>query len=437
MASASALLRSLAMAEKSLSGRIVTAFTLMTTVVAGLFALAIVIFINQAEVQLVAEGMDRQLDVIISTVSEGERPYLGPELTLFRASSADDSTLPDWLRNLSPGFSEIEHDGVDWHILTRDQAGKRYILVLDQVEFEQRENLLYIAAVAGFALSLVLAFIIGSLTASKVIAPVIRLSGQVRHRDQLLSLAPPLAADYPADEVGQLAASFDETLNQLREALNRERLFTSDVSHELRTPLMVIASSCELLLETLPADARERTQITRIQHASEEMRELVETFMWLARGGQVKHQPTSMNTLPHIAEEQFRRWCSEATQRKLDLQLRIEESDDSLYPTPMLRAVIANLLRNALHYTDKGTVQLVLHGKRFQVIDSGAGIPESERLSVFRPFVRGGATRGDGIGIGLSLVQRICTQQGWKIRLSDAAGGGCIFEVELANFTKI
>lgn len=420
------------MAERSLSGRIVTAFTLMTTVVAGLFALAIVIFINQAEVQLVAEGMDRQLDVIISTVSEGEKPYLGPELTLFRAPSADATALPHWLRGLAPGFSEIEHDGVDWHVLTRDQAGKRYILVLDQVDFEQREHRLYVAAGSGFVLSLLAAFIIGTLTADKVIAPVIRLSRQVRHRDQLLSLAPPLAADYPADEVGQLAASFDDTLNRLREALDRERLFTSDVSHELRTPLMVIASSCELLLETLPAAARERKQIKRIEHASEEMRELVETFMWLARGQQANRQPASMNTLQHIAEEQYRRWRPEALQRKLTLQLIVEEADDTPYPTPMLRAVISNLLRNALHYTDKGGVQLVVQGRHFRVVDSGAGIPVSERLSVFRPFVRGGSTRGDGIGIGLSLVQRICAQQGWNIGLSDAAGGGCVFEVDLA-----
>ncbi|MDX9839448.1 MAG: HAMP domain-containing sensor histidine kinase, partial [Azoarcus sp.] len=382
--------------------------------------------------QLVAEGMDRQLDVIISTVSEGEKPYLGPELTLFRAPSADATVLPHWLRGLAPGFSEIEHDGVDWHVLTRDQAGKRYILVLDQVDFEQRESRLYIAAGSGFVLSLLAAFIIGTLTADKVIAPVIRLSGQVRHRDQLLSLAPPLAADYPADEVGQLAASFDDTLNRLREALDRERLFTSDVSHELRTPLMVIASSCELLLETLPAAARERKQIKRIEHASEEMRELVETFMWLARGQQANRQPASMNTLQHIAEEQYRRWRPEALQRKLTLQLIVEEADDTPYPTPMLRAVISNLLRNALHYTDKGGVQLVVQGRHFRVVDSGAGIPVSERLSVFRPFVRGGSTRGDGIGIGLSLVQRICAQQGWNIGLSDAAGGGCVFEVDLA-----
>lgn len=425
--------------DTSLSHRIVAAFTLMTVVVAGLFAIAIVVFIEQAEIQLIDENLNRQLDVIISSVDEGETPYLGPELTLFRSGAATDPPLPAWLQGLQPGLGEIEHDGADWHVTVRDVADRRYILVLDQVEFEQREDMLYVAASVGFVLSVLAALLIGALTARKVIAPVIRLAGQVRHRDQLLSLAPPLATDYPPNEVGQLAQAFDNTLNQLRAALDRERLFTSDVSHELRTPLMVIASSCELLLETLPPGARERTQLIRIQHACEEMRELVETFMWLARGAEASQEASSASTLRTIAEEQVRRWQAEADQRGLTLGLEFDGEDDRSirYPTPMLRAVIANLLRNALHYTDRGGVRLVVRGKCFKVIDSGAGIPEAERLSVFRPFVRGGATRGDGIGIGLSLVQRICARQGWQIRLSEAAGGGCVFEVDLSDLTEV
>lgn len=422
-------------ADSSLAQRIVAAFTLMTVVVAGLFASAIVVFINQSEIQLVAEGLNRQLDVIESTLGEHEMPFLGPELSFYRSGAVDDPPLPHWLQGLTPGFREIEYGGVEWHVLVRDAADRRYVLVLDQVEFEQREDMLYLAAVGGFILSVLAALAIGALTARKVIAPVIRLAGQVQHRDQLLPLAPPLAADYPANEVGQLAQAFDNTLNQLREALDRERLFTSDVSHELRTPLMVIASSTELLLETLPADARERVQLVRIRHACDEMRELVETFLWLARGAETSTEASSTSTLSAIAEEQIRRWQPEADRRGLSLALEPDggSNDGRRYPTPMLRAVIANLVRNALHYTDRGGVRLVLLGDRFQVIDSGAGIPEAERLSVFRPFVRGGATRGDGIGIGLSLVQRICARQGWQIRLSEAAGSGCVFEVELGG----
>src|SRR5690606_4641626 len=110
----------------------------------------------------------------------------------------------------------------------------------------------------------------------KVIEPVVRLSRQVRAPEQLLDEAPRLAKDYASDEVGQLAASFDATLGLLRRALMRERLFTSDVSHELRTPLMVLASSCELLLESSCLDNRGRTQVQRIANACEEMRGLVQ-----------------------------------------------------------------------------------------------------------------------------------------------------------------
>lgn len=419
------------MSTNSLSHRIVAAFTLLTAVVAGLFAVAIVVFINQSEIQLVTEGMNRQLDVIVSTALPDTPPYLGPELSLFRSTGGDDSMLPTWLRGLAPGFREIEFDGVDWHVLVRDVDDQRYILVLDQIEFEQREDMLYIAASTGFVLSVLAAFLIGTGTAHRVIAPVIRLAGQVQHRDQLLPLAPPLAADYPANEVGQLALAFDNTLNQLRQALDRERLFTSDVSHELRTPLMVIASTCELLLETLPPTARERVQLERIQHAADEMRELVETFLWLARGtGSAGHQASS-SSLIEIAEEQLRRWRPEAIKRGLQLDFTPIDDDARRYPTPMLRAVLSNLLRNALHYTDSGSVRLELLHDGFRVIDTGAGIPEAQRLSVFSPFVRGDQTRGDGIGIGLSLVQRICAQQGWQIQLTEADGGGCNFRIFL------
>ena len=59
-----------------------------------------------------------------------------------------------------------------------------------------------------------------------------------------------------------------------------------------------------------------------------------------------------------------------------------------------------------------------------------AGIPPEKRDAVFQPFVRGDTTRGDGIGLGLSLVQRICQRQGWRIRLDGHQDGGCEFRVD-------
>jgi signal transduction histidine kinase len=237
-----------------------------------------------------------------------------------------------------------------------------------------------------------------------------------------------LAPDYPDDEIGQLAAAFDSTLGQVRQSLERERLFTSDVSHELRTPLMVIASSCELLAEAA-LSPREREQVERIGRACEEMRELVQTFLQLARDKVNESALVANSSLAEVAAEQADRWGPLCKDKGLDFQYVEEGSDSGLYNATFLRTVMANLLRNALHYTEQGTVRLVLETGAFRVEDSGPGIALEQQEQIFQPFVRGTQARGEGLGLGLSLVKRICAKQGWTIALHSQAGGGSCFRL--------
>ncbi|WP_151030169.1 histidine kinase dimerization/phospho-acceptor domain-containing protein, partial [Citrobacter cronae] len=172
----------------------------------------------------------------------------------------------------------------------------------------------------------------------------IRLARQVRHRDQLLGLAPPLAPDYAADEVGQLAVAFDDTLGRLRDALTRERLFTSDVSHELRTPLMVLATSCELLIENPNLDSRARSQVERIARATEEMRELVKTFLMLARAQRDEGAIAAKATLREVADDLTAVWRDTIEQKGLALYYdgRVSASP-ALYNATFLQSVMGNL----------------------------------------------------------------------------------------------
>ncbi len=94
---------------------------------------------------------------------------------------------------------------------------------------------------------------------------------------------------------------------------------------------------------------------------------------------------------------------------------------------------MGNLLRNAAHYTDSGYIRLSLEANGFSVEDSGVGIPEEQREAMFRPFVRGDERRGEGLGLGLSLVQRICDDQGWHVTLTSTLPHGCRFVVDLSN----
>ncbi|MGG2397030.1 sensor histidine kinase [Pseudomonas sp. SH1-B] len=419
------------LAKQPFERRILIAFVLMTVMVSGLFSLSIVAVVHFIEEHLVSQEMSRELgETLNEDIRQGRAPRLDSS-TRFFSSSHPDYAIPTEYDGLTEGFNEIVSGNEAFYVYVEKINGQTYMLVQEQQEFEDRENALFNVVLAGFLLTVIAAWGLGLITARKVMAPITRLAQQVRHRDQLHPLAPPLAPDYPNDEIGQLAAAFDSTLGQVRQSLERERLFTSDVSHELRTPLMVIASSCELLAEAQLAP-REKEQLARIARATEEMRELVQTFLELARDKSNEAALVGTRPLAAIATEQANRWGALMREKGLDFQLIVEGQDDGLYNTTFLATVIANLLRNALHYTERGSVRLVLERGAFRIEDSGAGIPPEQHERIFQPFVRGAQARGEGLGLGLSLVKRICAKQGWSVSLQSEPGD-TRFRVALNN----
>lgn len=418
--------------KQSLAQRIIIAFALMSALVAGAFAMGIVATVHLVEEKLISAGLggDLQRLLLMDSVSDwNHRPE--PDQLFYFSGGPGDFELPKDLRHLERGFHEVFREQLSYHAMVEIVDGRHYVLLQDQSDFEERERVLFAVVLVGFVLSLALAVFLGWVLARRVMAPVVRLARQVRHRDQLLGLAPPLAPDYAADEVGELAVAFDATLGRLRQALTRERLFTSDVSHELRTPLMVLATSCELLLENPALDPRGRTQVERINRASEEMRELVQTFLMLARAEREDSGMSPRLTLGQVAENLLGVWRAPIESKGLTLIFEPGQTVDTLYNATFLTAVMGNLLRNALHYTDQGFIRLTLTATGFLVEDSGVGIPEEKREAMFEPFVRGNEQRGEGLGLGLSLVQRICENQGWTVSLSTMEPNGCRFEVEL------
>lgn len=419
-------------AKQPFARRILIAFVLMTTLVSGLFSISIVVIVHFIEERLVSDEMDRELNQVLYTDLEQGLPPRLDASTHFFASNLPEFPIPERFSGLEEGFVEVEEGEEAFYVFTRELNGHTYVLVQEQHEFEAYEQALFDTVLAGFLLTVVGAWALGLVMSRRVMAPVSRLAQQVRHRDQLHPLAPPLAPEYPNDEIGQLAAAFDSTLGQVRQSLERERLFTSDVSHELRTPLMVITTSCELLAEA-NLDPRTTEQLQRISRASEEMRELVQTFLQLARDKTRDDIQANNTSLIQIANEQVGRWAPLFDEKGLSFTLTSEGQNDGLYNPTLLRTVMVNLLRNALHYTEQGSVQLVLETGGFRVEDSGSGIPVEQYESIFEPFVRGSQARGEGLGLGLSLVKRICARQGWNIEVQERASGGSCFKVSLRN----
>jgi signal transduction histidine kinase len=416
--------------KQSLAQRIVIVFALMSTVVAGIFAIGIVAAVHVVERKLTDTSMAGNLNRLLKIDRAEDWVHRPEKDELFFADNGPaDLALTDELRALPIGFQDALFNQQPYFAMVGEVGGRKYVLLRDRQSVEHREQLLIAVVVGGFALSVVLAMVLGRLLARRVMAPVILLARQIRQRDETLAHAPPLSTDYATDEVGELAVAFDQTLGKLRAALGREQQFTADVSHELRTPLQGLQQACSSLLDNPNIDPRAQRQVVRISRASAEMHQLIETFLLLARASDPAAGYGQQATLKQVADDLADIWGRQIAEKSLEFSYECDLDAPTLFNHTCLYSVMGNLLRNAWHYTDQGFVRLTLLPDGFMVEDSGIGIPEEKRNAMFQPFVRGDERRGEGLGLGLSLVQRICTSQGWTVVLTSREPHGCRFTV--------
>jgi signal transduction histidine kinase len=411
-----------------LSHRIILSVVLLTVVVSGLFTLGLTATIHYVEESLLTDEMQEDFARVFEDYRRGRDLRLDEGAAFFPAGP----NLPDYLRSIPPGYTEIVLDEGNraYYAYRHVEDGISYFMVKDQTFFEKEEILLQRAVFSGFALSVVVSFVLGVSMVKQVIAPVRKLTRQVAEGAQNESRA--LAAGYPDDEIGALAGAFDETFARLQRALDREALFTSDVSHELRTPLMVIQSTCEVLAAGKELDDYTRQKIEAIRRAAKEMKELVEAFLALARRKEM-HSETA--TLDAIVRSQLPKWEQMAGQKGNRLVLQEKTRDPAqktmAYPAVLLRTVIDNLIQNAIHHTADGEIVLVLRAGGFEVRDNGTGIAVNDMYRVFQPYYRGTASHREGLGLGLSLVQRICEREEWRVTLEPNHPKGCRFQIDL------
>lgn len=416
-------------AKQPLKQRIVIAFVLMTLSISGAFSIGIVQIVHLVEDHLVSEDMRFELEAAIDALGTGRQPSLGKDQQLY-SDSVSQMAPPAEFTQVDVGFSEILQGDMAFYVFRQDHDGFNYLLVQDQRDFEAREKLLFDVVLIFFCASLLIAWLLGSLLANRILQPVAKLAEDVRVGARS-HIGEQLATQFADDEVGHLAKTFDSTFEQLRRTLEREKLFTSDVSHELRTPLMVIGTSCELLAQSQGLAPKQQELVDRIARATAEMLELLETLLMLARErGSVAEHGQGV-TLAEMAQQQGEVWRDQFAARGIAYQCTEEAKDVRQYPPTSLRTVMSNLLRNSLHYTEEGRVSLVLFDGGFRVEDTGPGIAPEQQSQLFEPFQRGLHARGEGLGLGLSLVKRICESRGWSVEIEPAQPRGCIFQINL------
>jgi signal transduction histidine kinase len=261
--------------------------------------------------------------------------------------------------------------------------------------------------------------------------------------------------DVPAahDELGRLSETFNELLERIAAASDRQRRFVDDAAHELRSPLAALKTRLEVGLrhpqagaerpdETAHAQRQALKEITRLV-------DLVNDLLSLARmdaGRSPRTRPVDLDDLVWSAADDARRQGSPKIDTTGISPVRVHGD------VAGLRRVVRNLLDNARrHASETVTVKLGL-GSEFAapegdraaaqmatlvIADDGPGIPVADRQRVFDRFVRldeGRARDSGGSGLGLAIVSSIVAEHGGRVWV-DGDEFGATFVVQLPVLT--
>jgi two-component system, OmpR family, sensor kinase len=281
--------------------------------------------------------------------------------------------------------------------------------------------------------------IVGSFAlASSAVGPIDRMNAAMRQirSDQLDRRLGPSAR---TDELGRLAASFDDMLDRLQEGFARERQFISDASHELKTPLTVINANAQMLERWGDKDAEVRREaLEAIRAESAQMARVINAMLTLAKtdnNDALAFEPLNMRPLVDDVAGSLR---SRAAEKGLTLETQCAADAYVLGEPGLLRQLVVNLTENAIKFTEHGGVRISVRAENshahLDVADTGPGIPEDALPHVFERFYRADPAHSravEGTGLGLAVVSSIVRAHGGEIKVKSAVGEGTTVSVTL------
>ncbi|MFE0134574.1 sensor histidine kinase [Streptomyces sp. NPDC059037] len=303
--------------------------------------------------------------------------------------------------------------------------------ISDVAEQAALSRLLTVSVIVLFvyaALSILLAWWM----AGRVLRPVAVITGTAR-RLSGENLHERIALDAPPGELKQLADTFDEMLGRIEQLVGAQQRFAANAAHELRTPLAVQRAAAEIGLAGAP-DAEQVTRIrTKLISVADDSEHLIEGLLLLATSeqGLERREPIAVDVIADAVAEGLAGRAAEG-----DVTLSVHAEPLTVHGDGvLLDRLVHNLVANAVHYNVKGgRVELRTRPDWIEVTNTGPDVPPETVPHLFEPFRRLRARthrRGEGAGLGLSIVTAIARAHGAEVTAeANGKGGGLTVRVK-------
>lgn len=225
-----------------------------------------------------------------------------------------------------------------------------------------------------------------------------------------------------------------KTNEELEKANRVKSTFLAMISHELRTPMHSVLGYASLLLDEVNVKLNDagRQYTNAIRRAGKHLMSLIENLIEFSKleSGTEQLHPT-MLTVDDIVAEVVENQQPLAEKKALSLTTEIQAEVTVYADKTKLKQVLLNLVNNAVKYTQKGGVRVVVqrqeHSTYFEVCDTGPGIAAEVQASLFKPFMRAKGEESDGMGLGLTVVKRYIELMGGLLSFETGSAQGSRF----------
>ncbi|HER19905.1 MAG TPA: PAS domain S-box protein, partial [Chromatiales bacterium] len=222
-------------------------------------------------------------------------------------------------------------------------------------------------------------------------------------------------------------------MEEARQATATRTRFFAAASHDLRQPLHAIALYLPLI-EKRVATVEGREMVASVRNSCDSMRALLDSLLDISKldAGVIKPEIREVPIID-IIDQLAMEFAPIAASKGVELRI-VPVDYRVMSDAGLLQRILRNLLSNALRYTDKGRVLIGARrrsGKiRIEVWDTGCGIPESEQPKIFEEFYQAANSsheRGNGLGLGLAIIDRLVRLLGHQITVRSEPGKGSSF----------